>query len=198
MKPWIAAAILAPLFSAHGNVATEITTEVQYANGTTVVQKGKGFVYGDVFVTVHHNIVGQSEIEIVHSQSFLEGEPIDATMVDRENDLALFDLPDALCETWCNHEVTSPVDNDVLVDQSITWSRSTAAAPTHSSPANSSATNLWSQARVLGPVLKGAPQHPGEPCADNLVIEVDAPFYPGSSGGPVLDDETGDIVSTLR
>jgi hypothetical protein len=59
------------------------------------------------------------------------------------------------------------------------------------------------EGRVLNYAFLGDPSASSDPygmqgCKANLIVEVDTPFMPGSSGAPVLDTATGRIIGIIQ
>ena len=166
-------------------IVRPITTTVSFADGGLQLNRGNGFVIGHRFYTAYHNIQSPAGT-IVHQHTEIGGFRVQPSAVDVEHDLAVFELPRDLCRSWCNgrrmdlpgaaHKVAwlQPVEGD---EEISIW--------------------RWGNVNNLAFKSQGAEEGLTE-CERNVVIEVDEPFYPGSSGGPVFDAHSGAIVGLIQ
>lgn len=160
-----------------------ITTKVTYADGRTETQAGLGFVVGQRFVTVNHNIAPRNPREMVEARTtYLNSIAVDPIFTNPDHDIAVFDIPYELCEEWCEPEFA--VNGNIAVDVPINWP----------DPGNES----WSAATAKELIVKGLNTARFGSCQDDLVIQVDAQFFPGSSGGPVVNEETGKAIGVVQ
>jgi len=161
-----------------------ITTTIRYVNGDEQHNEGSGFVIGDRFYTAYHNIQTTSA-SVAHRDILIGGVAVEPAAVDIAHDLAVFEIPEELCVTWCNELqlVVRPPGSTARV----TWTRMEGNQRT------------WKHGRVNNLAFKSAlvGSDPGG-CDDNLIVEIDQPFVPGSSGGPVFDLSTGHIIGIIQ
>lgn len=177
---------ITPSSSIHTNydAVHRVTTTIVYANGGRQKNEGSGFVVGEKFYTAYHNI--QTALHTVADyQIEIGGVVVEPLAVDHEQDLAVFDVPAEICKSWCN-ELEPAVDRNFDV-QEVTWL------------AFDGDGMVWRKGRFRNTAFKSAatePQH--DECANNLVVEIDQPFVPGTSGGPVFESATGTIVGLIQ
>ena len=50
----------------------------------------------------------------------------------------------------------------------------------------------------MGDTLASANAYGMESCSANLIVEVDTPFLAGSSGSPIVDANTGQIIGIIQ
>ncbi|MEM7252278.1 MAG: trypsin-like peptidase domain-containing protein [Pseudomonadota bacterium] len=160
-----------------------LETIVRGAEGTRSRILGSGFVVGRRLITVHHNLASAFG---GRGQTFLQGEPVVASVVQPTFDLAFIDVPRALCSRWCNRHRLARVS--VQPDEAVRWLRNTV----HTREVN--------VGRVVDLVVlgRGHDTGTGMHCGRHLVARIDKPFLPGSSGGPVLSVATGAIVGVVQ
>ncbi len=160
-----------------------ITTEVRFADGAVQRNRGSGFVIGDRYYTAYHNLQALPGL-IVEHRILLGGEIVEPLAVDVGHDLAVFVLPASLCAAWCNDLV--PETADFRLD-TVMWLESASSNP------------RWERARVRNVAFKGPPEATRQDVCDaNLIIEIETPFIPGDSGGPVFDPDTGTVVGLIQ
>ena len=167
-----------------GAVVRPIMTTLYFADGGYQQNRGNGFIVGDLFFTAYHNI--HADLDVVRKVVELGGVSVQPSSVDIEHDLALFNVPKQLCAKWCNEGRFT----DFPAGTQVTW------VDDIDHVANKQA---WRSGHVSNRAYKSAVED-GLPagCEDNLVVEVDVPFYPGNSGGPVFDLESGSIVGLIQ
>ncbi len=73
-----------------------IQTKTTFRNGRTLINTGVGFVLGNLFFTVNHNLDPGYAVRHYQTQSYLDGVPVDAITVDSNNDLAVIRIPPSL------------------------------------------------------------------------------------------------------
>lgn len=160
-----------------------ITTHSQRRNGTIQESRGSGVVVGRYFLTVHHNLKPDGGTEFTQYQSYLDGVPVKPVFVDPGADLAIITIPEPLCATWCGQNNLLP-DTESGLNETVRWYRPPASAP-RVNPG-------WRKARVLGRTWS-LPQRTvgslGRDCDSGLVLEIDQPFRPGSSGAGIWDTQ---------
>lgn len=159
-----------------------ITTQITYQSGKTESQKGLGFIAGRLFVTVNHNIAPRLGDHEVDSRTiFLGQHRVEPSFVHAAHDIAVFEIPAELCNRWCGETSAAPTN---ALSGGVNWP----------DPGNRS----WSGAVVKDLIVKGPQTSEFGSCRDDLVVEVDAPFYPGSSGGPVIDRDSGEAIGVVQ
>ena len=167
-----------------------IETVTKFQDGVTVRGLGSGFVVGPRYFTAHHNLVHPNEDGVSVSVSYLGGEPVSPSVAYPEFDLAVIDLSDSLCDRYCN-QLRLNERPSIAKNHSVVWLRKVGSEL------------VMKKARVLsyailGQLDKTADTRTNFGCAQNLVVKIDAPFVPGSSGAPVLDAQTGDILGIIQ
>lgn len=173
--PWQAADLVA--------VVQPITTEIRFADGALQRNRGSGFVIGDRYYTAYHNLQAAPGI-IVEQRILLAGQEVTPAAVDVGHDLAVFVVPASVCRSWCNGLA---LNEDGLGVERVMW-LSGSGAEAH-----------WQRARVRNLAFKAAPvAHHDAGCDADLIVEIDAPFVPGDSGGPVFDPGSGRVVGLIQ
>ena len=167
-----------------GAIVRPIMTTLYFADGAYQQNRGNGFVVGDQFFTAYHNI--HTDRDIVRKVVDLGGVAVQPSLVDVEHDLALFEVPKKLCATWCNRDRLS----DLPAGAQVTWVDDVD---------DISNEKAWRSGNVSNRAFKSAGDDSlSVGCEHNLVVEVDVPFYPGNSGGPVFDLQSGLIVGLIQ
>ena len=167
-----------------------ITTVTEFPDGRRTVQVGSGFIVGRHYITVHHNLTSVSSTAATRKTMYLDGIPLTPSYTHAEYDVAVFDLPKELCERYCN-EIAIDTMPELTRDHQIYWLRKFQDE------------FMVKEGRVLNYAFIGEPPAASDPygmqgCKANLIVEVDTPFIPGSSGAPVLDTATGRIIGIIQ
>jgi len=166
-----------------------IRTFTKYSDGTSEVRHGTGFVVGRRFVTVFHNIDTLDNHGSYERRIELGGVLVDPLIVDEPNDIAIFAVPGFLCPTWCNDRDPASMQVDLAHDQPIGWFE-------FISPEDD---RQWRQARIIEVMFKNYRGAAAETaCDSDVVVAVDQPFYPGSSGGPVWDLASNRLLGMVQ
>ncbi len=166
-------------------IVRPITTTVSFADGGLQLNRGNGFVVGHRFYTAYHNIQSHTG-SIVHQHTDIGGFRVQPSAVDVEHDPAVFELPPDLCRSWCNsRRIALPG-----AAQQVAWLQPVGG---------DQGISVWRSGNVNNIAFKsqGADESLAA-CERNVVVEVDEPFYPGSSGGPVFDAHSGAIVGLIQ
>lgn len=168
-------------------IVQAITTVTEFAGGQQERNRGSGFVVGDRFFTVNHNLTTAFPSLKVKSTSFIDGMSVtDPVFSNEEQDVAVFNLPEKLCVKHCNNTEVSYAPN-LAPDTKVYWLRKF-----------EDEFDL-KEARIIKQVAFG---HLNETtsmsCGGNSVVLVDQPFIPGSSGSPVMDAATGKIIGVIQ
>ena len=166
-----------------------IRTSTQYADGTKEVRHGTGFVVGHQFFTVFHNIDVLKNHGSFKRQIHLGGVVVEPRLVDERNDIAIFDLPTQLCNRWCNDSDPRAMPQDLSHEQPIGWFEFVSLDEERQ----------WRQAHIVEVMFKNFRSDQGfGACESDVVITVDQPFYPGSSGGPVWDLASNRLLGMVQ
>ena len=120
-----------------------------------------------------------------------DGAPVKPSAAFPEFDVAVLDIPAASCVGLCNHPVAFSGLDEIYPDQRVNWVQLN----------GDESTEL--EARIVGFAALAGHQsdqasESGNRCADNLVVLIDLPFERGSSGGPVIDKETGKLLGIIQ
>ncbi len=164
-----------------------ITTVTEFLGEQEERNRGSGFVVGNYFFTVHHNLTTSFPSLRVKSTSFIDGisvtQPIFAS---EDEDVAIFDLPDRLCAKHCNNTEVA-YSPDLSRSRKVYWLR------------KFQEDFILKEAKILGSVTFGDVNTPSvQICGSSAVVLVDQPFIPGSSGSPIMDAETGKIIGVIQ
>lgn len=165
-----------------------IQTKTTFRNGRTLVNSGVGFVLGNLFFTVNHNLDPGYAVRHYSTQSYLDGIPVRAIAVDATNDLAVIRIPPALCATWCN-KIELPDAARIGLQQQVEWR------------SNRTPNKQWQQANVLSITQRGENGQDAQrntDCQNGLVVEITEPFLPGSSGTAVWDTQTQQLLGMVQ
>ena len=167
-----------------------ITTVTQFPDGKKELNVGSGFIVGRRYFTVYHNLTSFTTSPSARKTIYLDGIPMMPSYTQVEKDIAVFDLPDALCAKYCNH-VSFGKMPPLERDRKVYWLR------------KFNGEMALKEGRVLnyafiGDVPGSADAYSLASCNVNLIVEVDTPFLAGSSGAPVLDATTGQIIGIIQ
>ena len=195
-SPWQSGpAVSAPAVSlparpaANEQTVHHIRTSTQYEDGTKEVRHGTGFVVGRQFFTVFHNIDVLNNHGSWERRIELGGIVVEPRLVDSRTDIAIFDLPSRLCELWCNDRDPRALPLALSQQQSIGWFEFVSV----------NQDRQWRQARIVEVVFKNYTASTADAaCQSDVVIAVDQPFYPGSSGGPVWDLTSNRLLGMVQ
>ncbi len=172
------------------HIVQPITAITEFPDGTKTVHLGSGFVVGRHYFTAYHNLPHRNPGLTTRTTTYLDGIRLIPSYVNVEQDIAVFELPIALCTRYCN-KVSLGVMPEVIRDRKVYWLRKFKDE------------RVVKQAHVIDVVLLGEMHTTPEAdaiawCRSNLVVEVDTPFVAGSSGAPVLDAATGQIIGIIQ
>lgn len=166
-----------------------IVTTTNYADGYTETRHGTGFVVGRRFITVYHNVDVLRDHGTWERSIELGGVVVEPAIVDGPNDIAIFNVPESLCEAWCNDQDAATVGVDLEKSQPIGWYEFVSPE----------ASRQWRQARIIDVMFKNYRGPAVDTvCDSDVVITVDKPFYPGSSGGPVWDLASNKLLGMVQ
>lgn len=164
-------------------IVLPITTEIGYDDGAVEVNEGTGFVVGYRFYTVYHNISIAAGRTATRRAIRVAGALVEPMFADPEMDLAVFELPSSLCRSHCNG--VSLRAHAVAPGEGVFWLR------------RLDEQRVWNTGKVQNVSFKSPPISIDD-CHANMVAEIDSPFVPGTSGGPVLDSRTGEIIGVIQ
>jgi hypothetical protein len=159
-------------------------------DGRTQLRTGTGFIIGTRYVTVHHNLTSNDSSRSSNNPAYLDGFPITPSYFDARHDLAIFDIPEELCVRYCNDYLLHRLPT-LEPGQKVSWliQSDGEVAPREGRILNYA---------YLGDIPPAHELNEFDNCEANLIVEVDTPFLPGSSGGPVLDSTTGQIIGIIQ
>ncbi len=166
----------------------QIQTKTTFRNGRTLVNTGVGFVLGNLFFTVNHNLDPGYRVTHYNTQSYLANVPVEAIAIDATNDLAVIRIPQILCATWCNR-LLIPDASNIGLQQRVEWL------------GKGKAPQGWQQAEVLSLTKREAApatRPASTACQRGLVVEVTQPFQPGTSGTAVWDAQTHQLLGMAQ
>ncbi len=159
-----------------------IVTHSRRRDGSVQENRGSGVVVGHFFLTAHHNLRPGPEGRFHGYTSFLADIAVQPEYVDPQADIAIIRIPPSLCESWCEASDALP-ESDSDLEDTVSWYRDPASA--------AEVDPGWRQARVLSRTWSLPNRQTvgnfSSDCDAGLVLEVDEPFLPGSSGAGVWD-----------
>jgi len=166
-----------------------VRTKTEFADRSIELNVGSGFVVGRYFITVYHNLLA-SRSRFVRQTVSVDGVALNPIFVDQNQDIAVFELTDELCVRYCNNLKVAAAPT-LERGRPVYWVRKIEAKWELK---ESTILNLAVFDRVQSGVKPGSPFR----CSDNLVVEIEEPFVPGSSGAPVVDALTGQIIGVIQ
>ncbi len=168
-------------------IVQPITTVTEFVGGQQERNRGSGFVVGNRFFTVNHNLTTAFPSLRVKSTSFIDGMSVSNPIFsNEEQDVAVFDLPDRLCIKYCNNTEVEFIP-DFSRERKVYWLR------------KFEDDFILKEANILGSVTFSSITTPAElSCDDKSVVLVDQPFIAGSSGSPIMDAESGKIIGVIQ
>ncbi|MGI9323597.1 MAG: S1 family peptidase [Pseudomonadales bacterium] len=159
-----------------------IVTHSRRSDGSVQENRGSGVVVGHFFLTAHHNLRPGPRGRFRGHASFLAEIPVQPEYIDPQADIAIIRIPPSLCASWCEASDDLP-ESDSDLEDTVRWYRDPAST-TEVDPG-------WRQARVLSRTWSLPHRQTvgslSSDCDAGLVLEVDQPFLPGSSGAGVWD-----------
>lgn len=166
-----------------------VKTKTEFADRSIEYNIGSGFVVGSYLITVYHNLLA-SRSRFIRQTVSVDGVELSPIFIDENQDIAVFELGGELCRRYCN-ELRVAAEPSFERGRPVYWVRKVEAQ--------------WElkQGTILNLAVFDRTQSGGKPdspfrCTDNLVVEVDEPFVPGSSGAPVVDALTGQIIGVIQ
>lgn len=172
------------------HIVQPITTITEFPDGMKTVHLGSGFVVGRRYFTAYHNLSHRNPGLSTRTTTYLDGIQLIPSYANVEQDIAVFELPIALCTRYCN-DVSFGLMPEVIRDRKVYWLRKFKDE------------RVVKQAHVIDVAVLGEMHTTPDAdaigwCRSNLVVEVDTPFLAGSSGAPVLDAATGQIIGIIQ
>lgn len=179
-----------PNHKALARLMPPITAVLTFSDGTTEIQKGYGFILGQQLITVNHTISPRRRAATFIRTIYVAGIPLTPAYTHTDYDIAIFQLPATLCERYCN-SIAETAEPDLQPDRPIYWVQTESGVPT------------VQDSRVRHYAWLGQPPPTTArletvQCHGNLIVEVDAPFRPGTSGSPVFDATTNAIIGMIQ
>ncbi len=166
-----------------------VRTETEFADHSVEFNVGSGFVIGKYFFTVYHNLLASRD-GFVRQTISVDGIALSPVFMDEYQDIAVFELTGELCRRHCNE---LRIDDAPTLEHGrpVFWVRKREAKWEIK---ESTMLNLAVFDRIQSGVKAENPYR----CSDNLVVEVEEPFIPGSSGAPVVDAMTNRIIGIIQ
>jgi hypothetical protein len=168
-----------------------ITVMTTFADGTSEVNQGQGFVIGNRLFTVYHTLAPHIKNALpTKREIYVAGKLMTPLYTHAAHDIAIFEMPKALCKPHCRALAASTLPA-LKPDRRVYWVQDMGGE------------RLVKEGRVRHYAwLSEAPLafHAGEeaPCQNHLIVEVDTPFRPGTSGSPVFDATTDAVVGMIQ
>jgi hypothetical protein len=166
-----------------------VRTKTEFYDRSVEINIGSGFVLGRYFITVYHNLLA-SRSRFVRQTVSVDGVPLAPIFIDKNQDIAVFELPEELCRRYCN-QLRIAIVPTLEPGRPVYWVRK---VESKWELKESTISNLAVFDRLRSGVEPGSPFR----CSDNLVVEIEEPFVPGSSGAPVVDALTGQIIGVIQ
>ncbi len=168
------------------SIARSLQTVTELRDGNIIDGSGSGFAFGDYLITALHILQGPDYDGVVDHYAMMNGRPIQATSTYPEADIAVIEMPDMACRD-CDALSFAGL-HDVYPDQPVNWLYQDENG------------SVKKQASVVGFATLASDGNDNEQsgCADNLVVLVDLPFEQGTSGGPVVDPQSGKILGIIQ
>lgn len=166
-----------------------VRTKTEFSDRSVEFNVGSGFVVGRFFITVYHNLLA-SRSRFVRQTVSVDGVALSPIFVDKDQDIAIFELTGELCRRYCN-QLRVAVAPSFERGRPVYWVRK---VETRWELKESTILNLAVFDRMQSGIEAGSPFR----CSDNLVVEIEEPFVPGSSGAPVVDALTGQIIGVIQ
>jgi S1-C subfamily serine protease len=167
-------------------VSRSLQTVTELRDGNIVGGNGSGFAFGDYLITALHILQGPDYDGVVNHYAMMNGRPVQATTTYPEVDIAVIETPAARCDNC--EPLTFAGLHDVFPDQPVNWLYRDQNEVEKR------------QARIVGFATLAADTDNDDQsgCTDNLVVLVDLPFEQGTSGGPVVDAQSGKILGIIQ
>jgi len=171
-------------------IVQPLRTVTEMSDGRVIDGAGSAFAVGSKLITAMHNLDGPQNQHVARHYAMYAGTALSASQTLPLHDVASMPIPDQMCAEVCNQLSHFASLSETYPEQTIIWAQHDRDEP------------LIMQASVIGFAAlapegsDGSAVRPGS-CNDNLVVLVDLPFEPGSSGGPVLDLATGKLMGMV-
>lgn len=180
-----------PSMSENARLMRPITAMITFADGSTEVKHGQGFVVGKRLFTVYHTLAPRMKNAApIKREIYVAGVLMTPVYTHSTHDVAIFEMPDALCEPHCNVLAVESVPA-LRPGPQVYWMQE--AEGQHVVIEGRIQHYAWLSESPPGLNLEGEAR-----CQRNLIVEVDTPFRPGTSGSPVFDARTNAIVGMIQ
>ncbi len=172
------------------SLMSPITAIITFANGTQEVRRGHGFAIGNRLFTAYHTLAPRTDARPSTQTIYVAGVRMTPVYIHEAHDIAIFELPKMLCELHCR--VLAVASLPILgPDRQIYWVQEVDGE------------RRVQEGRVrhyswLSEAPPASPTVTDTSCQHNLIVEVDAPFHPGTSGSPVFDAATGAVIGMIQ
>ena len=168
-----------------------ITAVMTFADGKTEVKRGQGFVIGNRLFTVYHTLAPRLKKALpAKREIYVAGMLMTPVYTHAAHNIAIFEIPETWCEPHC-HALSASNLPTLNPDRQVYWVQ------------EAQGKRLVQAGRVqhyawLSEAPPALPDGAEAPCQRHLIVEVDTPFRPGTSGSPVFDATTDAIVGMIQ
>lgn len=186
-----AGALPVPDISENAHLMPPITAIMTFADGTTEVKHGRGFVIGNRLFTVYHTLAPRIQnASPTKREIYVAGTLMTPVYTDSAHDIAIFEIPETLCKFYCNALSASSLPT-LSPDRQVYWVQEAKGERM----VKAGRVQHYAWLSETPPAFNATREMP---CQRHLIVEVDTPFRPGTSGSPVFDATTNAIVGMIQ
>lgn len=115
--------------SDHARLMRPITAIITFADGSTEIRQGQGFVIGNRLFTVYHTLGPRlKNTSLVKREIYVAGRLMTPVYTHAAHDIAIFELPNALCKPDCG-ALTASRSTALNPDRQVYWVQEAAGEP---------------------------------------------------------------------